>query len=99
MGSTADQNIRAGATTLYQVKIDNTNNASPVYLQCFDNAAPTVGTTAPNLLLPCPASTSKMYVLDFTGYPFGTALSIACTTTPVGAVSPASSVTVSLLCS
>lgn len=100
LGATADQNIRAGATTLYQVKIDNSANASIVYLQCYDNAAPTVGTTAPNMILPCPASTSKTYVIDLAaGYPFVTALSLACTTAPTGAVSPASAVVVSLLCS
>lgn len=98
--ATADQNIRSGATTLYQVKIDNSANSSIVYLQLFDNASPTVGTTAPNMVLPCPASTSKTYVIDLSnGYPFVTALSLACTTLPTGAVSPASAVIVSLLCS
>lgn len=100
LGATADQNIRSGATTLYQVKIDNSANASIVYLQCYDNTSPTVGSTIPNMILPCPASTSKTYVIDLSaGYPFVTALSLACTTAPTGNTAPASAVIVSLLCS
>lgn len=63
LGGTADQNIRAGATTVYQVRIDNSANASIVYLQIFDNTAPTVATTVPNMILPCQASTNDTYVL------------------------------------
>lgn len=99
INATIVPNIRVGATTVYQVTIDNTNNSAISYLQCFDATTATVGTTAPNMILPCPATTKKTYFLDFTGEPFATALSLACTTTPTGAVNPASAVTVYVLCS
>lgn len=52
------------------------------------------------MILPCQASSNDVYILDLkNGYPFATALSIACTTTPMGSTSPASAVAVYILCS
>lgn len=100
INATIVPNIRIGATTVYQVTIDNTNNAAISYLQMFDAVTATVGTTAPNMILRCAPSTKKTIFLDIaTGEPFATALSLACTTTPTGSTNPASAVTVYVLCS
>lgn len=99
LNATAVNNVRVGATTVYIVTVDNTANAAITYVQCFDNVAPTIGTTAPNMILPCPASTKKSFYIDITGYPFLTALSLAATTTPTGSTNPATAITLYVLCS
>lgn len=99
LNATAVNNIRVGATTLYIVTIDNSANSAITYVQLWNNASPTVGTTAPNLIFACPASTKMSYYLDIAGYPFTTGLSLAATTTPTGSTNPATSITLYLLCS
>jgi hypothetical protein len=92
--ATVDANIRAGATIVYQIVIDNTNNGAPTYLQMFNNVAPTVGTTPPDMVLWCPGMGKRTYTLDFAGIQFGSGLSLTCTTTPAGSVNPAAAVSV-----
>lgn len=100
LNATADTNIRNGATTIYQITVDNSNNGGAVtYLQCWNLAAPVVGTTQADLTFIVGAGLKKTFTLDFTGTTFDTALSMACTTTPHGAVNPSSAVTVYALLS
>lgn len=91
LGATPDDNIRGGATTVYQICVDNSANAAATYLQMFNNAAPTVGTTPPDCQFFVPATSKKTFTFDFTGLAFGTALSMACTTTAGGSTAPNSS--------
>jgi|ERR1700737_2469112 len=99
LNATADTNIRGGATTVYVVTIDNTANVAKSYLQMFNNAAPTVGTTPPDAVLMVDVGVKRTFFLDFLGMPFATALSMACTTTPTGNTNPGSAVTVFALLS
>lgn len=57
----ADENvvkdISSGAATLLEVRVDNSANSAITYIKLFDNVAPVLGTTAPDMILPTEAST------------------------------------------
>jgi hypothetical protein len=44
----ADNDVRAGATTVYYVLANNADAVAKAFLKFYDHAAPTVGTTAPD---------------------------------------------------
>ena len=95
--ATAENDVRSGAATVFYVFIDNTANTAISYFKAWNNAAPTVGTTAPDMVLPCPASARITYWFGGEGMAtFATALSIACVTTAgtAGTTSPTNDVTV-----
>lgn len=80
-------------TTIFSIEIDATaNTGEDVYFKLYDNAAPTVGTTAPNMVLKQLAGTKKTWVCK-RGQVF-TDVSVACvqepgqggTTSPSGVV-------------
>ena len=76
-----NDNVLGSSGTVFSVFINNTaNSGTPVYLRLWNNASPTVGSTAPDMLLICPAGVSRQYNFG-DGVAFGTALSYACTTT------------------
>ena len=79
--------VRPGAGHLHGVVAYNAS-ASWVFLQVFDHAAPTVGTTKPVLVLPIPPTGAMDYV-PAAAIQFSTAISIACTATATGAGAPA----------
>lgn len=56
-------------------------NASVTYIQIFDNAAPTVGTTPAVLAIPVPATSSVSIPIPSQYF---TAITVAATTTPGG---------------
>lgn len=99
---TAENNVRGGASTVYMISVDNSLNAGGAsYLKLYNDAAPTVGTTAPTLVIPVAASGTGVWV-NLSGFAFATALSLACVTDgggTAGTTSPASNVTVRILCS
>ena len=102
LGGTADNDIRNGATTVYVVSVDNSANAAASYVKLYNNAAPTVGTTAPDIILMCPSSVKReFWVGGGLGISFGTACSMACVTTggTAGTTSPSSSVIVNVFSS
>lgn len=90
--------VRTGATKLSAVHVKQRGPTAPIlYLQIYDNAAPTVGTTTPALALEIPAGETgqhqnRKYIIEGSkgGMNMATALSIACTTTPGGPTGPAS---------
>ena len=92
------------AANLQMVEINNTANTTVLYLQLWDQNAPsavTVGTTEPNCVLPCPASAKINYVIP-RNITFGTGIVMAGTTNlGVGgaytAAGPASAVTVTFI--
>lgn len=84
--------IKASAGQLYGYYIYNAN-ASVVYVQVFNaaSASVTLGTTAPDLSLGIPATSAAN--VEFTnGIAFGTAITIAITTTRSGSTGPGSTV-------
>tara|TARA_R110000824_G_scaffold190165_1_gene371586 strand:- start:320 stop:685 length:366 start_codon:yes stop_codon:yes gene_type:complete len=98
--ATSAANVTGASGNLFLVEIDNTNNTAISYLKLYNHASPTVGTTAPDLVLPAPASTKLTYAIP-QGVAFGTAISIAATTAggTAGTGSPSGAVTVNILTS
>lgn len=98
LGATADANVGPGAATLYLAQVDNTGNASQkVYLKLYDATGPSVGSTAPDKIIPVPGgSTQKVAFPE--GIPFVTGLSMACVTTggTAGTTPPTNPVIVAL---
>ena len=96
--ATAVTNVIGSSGTLYYVEVDNTNNSAASYFKVYNATGPTVGTTAPDLILRAPASTREYFVFP-TGIAFATAISYACVTAAGtgGTGSPSSSVTIRML--
>jgi hypothetical protein len=91
--------IKASSAVLYYVIIDNTLNVAASYLKLYNLASgsTTVGTSAPDQIIYCPASsliTVPFYTGAAPGVVFGTALTAACVTAggTAGTVSPSSAV-------
>ena len=89
--------VRSGASLVRSVKVEQRATAAgALSLQIFNTNSPTVGTTAPIMVVPVPAgnSTLEASVLDISLHgPLGglycsTGLSYACTTTPSGSTNP-----------
>lgn len=78
--ATSESDLNPGAATLYLVSVDNSANASQkVFLKLYNATAPTIGTTAPDVIIPVPGgSTVTMAVLE--GLSFATGISAACVT-------------------
>lgn len=50
--ATAENDVNGGAATIHEIYVDNSaNTAASSYVKLYDNAAPTVGTTAPNFVV------------------------------------------------
>lgn len=97
--ATSENDVLSGAATIIRVKVDNTANGHDVYLKLYNDAAPTVGTTAPNIVIPAKAGKSAILAIQGgSGISFGTALSFACVTTggTGGTTSPTNSVIVDI---
>ena len=86
---------KASGGTLYQVLIDNTNNANAASFLKIYSSSPTVGTSDPVFIFPAGAGEKVQF--DFpTGCAFASGLYFACVTTggTAGTTSPTSAVTV-----
>jgi hypothetical protein len=99
LGAVADTDVRAGSTTVYMVDIDNTANSAASYVKLFNATAPTVGTTAPDVILWVGANVRKVFSLDLSGL-FFTNLSMACVNAggTAGVTPPSNPVIVRVLC-
>lgn len=94
----AELNIAAGALTVYQLILDNTLNPSQkVWTKFYNNAAPTVGTTVPDMIIKTPGGVSRTWFF-LEGIPFAIALSFATVITPgtAGAGNPPANVAVTI---
>ena len=87
--------VRAGITEVKRIRVKQFNSAAPrLFLQLFNTNAPTVGTTAPELVLRIPAGDSKkdsaraQYQINGNDMNFATGLSYAVTTTHDGNTAP-----------
>ena len=96
--ATSENDVNSGAATLYGIKADNSANSAASFVKLYNNAAPTVGTTAPDIILKVKGSKIRR-VLFPKGIAFGTALSYACVTTggTGGTSNPTSDVKVDLI--
>lgn len=99
-GATPDNNVTGAAGALYMVDVDNTANTNdPAYLKVYNDPAPVVGTTAPDLIFLVGVNKRRSFVVP-EGWSF-TALSFACVTTPgtAGTTGPTSDVVVRMVAS
>lgn len=87
--------VRNVPVIVSRIRMRQLAGAAPVlYLQLFNSAAPTVGTTAPRMVLPVPPGNTKRDVatldvqLSGNARHFDTALAIAVTTVYNGSVAP-----------
>lgn len=99
ISATGNMDVRAGASTVYQVDIDNSLNAAATFVKLYDAAAPTIGTTAPDFVFKVPAGARRVITLGLEGTAL-TNLSIAGVTTggTAGTTNPASACIVRILC-
>lgn len=98
--ATAKNSVTGAAGTAYQIDIDNSGNAiEAVFFKIYDNAAPTVGTTAPDFIIKVPANQRRGMAIP-EGLDFNN-LSIACVTAggTAGITDPSVAVTVRLVTS
>lgn len=95
--ATASDAITGGAKTVYLVDISNPS-AEKVYAKLYNNASPTVGTTAVDGLFPCEAGSTIAYVFP-DGLNYATNVSIACVQEAGdgGTTNPSSTVVVKIL--
>lgn len=97
--ATSESNLNSGAATLYLLSIDNSANASAkTYTKLWDATAPTVGTTAPDMVIPVPGGATVTLAIP-EGLDFLTGLSIASVTAggTGGITGPTSDVSVVLV--
>ena len=85
--------IKTSPGTFYHCIIENTQAATATYVQFFDvaHASVTLGTTKPDLEIEVPANTTFIVPFGPLGWPFGTQLSAAATTTTGGSTGAATS--------
>jgi hypothetical protein len=84
---------------LYLVSVDNSANASAAsFLKLWNAAAPTVGTTVPDMIIRVPGGATTLLAIP-EGVSFGTGLSFACVTAggTGGVTGPTSDVSVVLV--
>ncbi len=91
--------VGSGPTNCYAIEVDNTGNTVASYLRMYDEAAPAIGTAAPEYVLKIPAGTKRTHFFNNgAGTIFGTALAIACCTVggTAGSTAPTNDVTATL---
>lgn len=94
--ATSEDNINGGPGTIKNVFIDNSANAAISYVKFYDSAsAVTVGTTVPDMILPCNASSRYVYSFK-NGVFFQNGIGVASVTAAgtAGTTSPTSDVVI-----
>lgn len=101
LDSTAQQ-IKEGTSTLFSFEIDNSDNEDPCYVKAWNTnaaAAPSVGTTVPNLALKVAGGKVRRHVVNGgKGQTWATGIFVACVTTPgtAGSAAPTNAVGVKI---
>ena len=99
--STAEDHV-TGVTSgrIYQIKINNTLNTTPVYVKIGDTTNATAGTTTADLVLYAPIGGVLTYLMD-AGHAYTSGVSVWCATgaSTGNTGNPAKSVTVTILTS
>ena len=82
----AVETINGAPGLLFALEVQN-SNATAAYLQLFDHASPTLGTTLPvqSFLIPASGAMDKVFPVPVS---FTNAIKYAATTTATGAVGP-----------
>jgi hypothetical protein len=76
---TPDNDVTGAAGSLYQLDVDNSGNSdNAAYLKIYDDAAPVVGTSAPDFIFKVPVNQRRNLVIP-DGWDFNN-LSFACVT-------------------
>lgn len=91
--------VGSGARKVFAIEVDNTRNTVPSYLRMWNDAAPSVGTDAPNCVLKIPAGTKRIHFFNNgVSMTFSTGMTIACLTTggTAGSDAPINDVTATL---
>jgi len=96
--ATAVANATGAASNIHYIEVDNTANSAASYVKLWNHAAPTVGTTVPDVVVRAKAATKEHFIVP-QGIVFGAALSYACTTAggTAGTGSPTSAVIVRMI--
>ena len=89
---TSDNNVFSSSATLYSIRIENPHASAVAFVKLYDNVAPTVGTTDPDIILSAPADKVITWVMQ-AGVSMDS-VSMACvstagragTTTPTGTI-------------
>jgi hypothetical protein len=100
--ATSESNVTGAAATISLIEVDNTANASTtVFLKLYNSAAPTIGTTAPDIVIPAGGGQIVRAALaSATAISFATGLSFACVTNgggTAGTTSPVNDVAVAIV--
>lgn len=90
---TTEEQVRTGRTLVQAIEVEvDPSSSAEVYVQLYNVANPTPGTTAPNAVIPIPPvardSKRKRKVVFAGGLAFDTALSFFTSTTHDGATAP-----------
>lgn len=98
--ATPTKNVTNGPATLYCVVMDNSANGAATFVKLYNDANPTVGTTAPSSVYKVPASSIRTVYVP-SGIVYATALSFAAVTAggTAGTTSPTSAVPVNIIAS
>ena len=99
-GAVASTSVTGAAGTIYQIDVDNSANSdNAAYLKIYDDAAPDVGTTSPDMVLRVPVNQRRCFVVP-EGWDFSN-LSFACVTTggTAGTTAPTNPVVVRMVTS
>lgn len=98
--ATARTNVVGAPCRLFTVDVDNTANLAASYLKVYNDVAPTIGVTRPDLVFMVPASQRLSFAM-LEGVMLSNGLSFACTTTggTEGVANPASPVIARMLAS
>jgi len=95
---TSNNAVTGASGTLYQLDVDNSGNSdNAAYLKLYDNASPTVGTTAPDLVFRVPVNQRRSICIpdgwDFTSLSFAVVISGG----TAGTTAPTNDVTVKMV--
>ena len=76
----SDDDVTGASGSLFQIDVDNEANAdNPAYLKIYNDAAPVVGTTAPDFIFMVPVNQRRGLVIpdgwDFTNLSFACVIS------------------------
>lgn len=61
---TSDDNVFGGSATMYSIQIKNPHATDVAFVKLYDNAAPTVGSTDPDIVLSAPANKVITWVMQ-----------------------------------
>ena len=76
LNATAENDVLSGAATLHEIYVDNTGNTAATFAKFYNAAAPTIGTTAPDIIVRSRASVkTRVYMAPGLGISFATGLS------------------------